>query len=316
MLYEELVKYAKQYATLFNSGLKNIEIARKLGLKASQLSKRVKNLFMNGLLIEYYNVFVDKLLKPSWIYIIEQKQRTSISNCFNKSNYPKPTITYYSPVPRPTYIMYYISYSGTSSSDEPLPLSMINVRKCRVTSYGLINNVIIPYEDYINNKIYILERAINSNDYLFERIDYMDEYIAKTFFIASNPPLTNHGILYIVWKALMNENISKHVFKNHYYKHLRNTIVYKRILYRPYNREYAILEYVSVEPVLMFEELINDFLDKGLIVGVDQIHIISYEPLILIAHIWVNSEKLWNPEVLVHEAPNTYYNIWLVKQIV
>jgi hypothetical protein len=310
------VRSAKQYATLFNSGLKNIEIAEKLGLKASQLSKRVKNLFINGLLIEYYNVFIDKLLKPSWIYIIEQKQRTSISKCFNTGNYPKPTVTYYSPIPRPTYIMYYLSHPGTSLGDEPLPFSIINVRKCRVSSYGLINNVVIPYEDYVNNKIYVLEKAINSNDYPSERIDYMDEYIAKTFFIASNPPITNHGTLDIVLKILMNENISKHVFRNHYYKHLRNTIIYKRILYRPYNREYAILEYVSVEPILMFEELINNFLNKGLIVGIDQIHIISYEPLILVAHIWVNPEKLWDPEVLVYETPNTYYNIWLVKQIV
>lgn len=307
--------YAKQYAFLYNKGLKHIEIANKLKIPPSTLSKKIKNYFINGLLLEYYNVFIDKLMLDSWVYIFILNQRTKLSRCFTNRNFPKPTIMYYSPLPRPTYILYYLSYkSGRGEEPEPIPLTCLDLRLCRVKVYGSVKETIVPIEDYVNRKI-SLTSTIRSRHYSVSEIDDVDDYISRLFYIVSNPPLKNYKLRRLV-EEIVSKNMTLHVFRNHYYKHINRNIVHRRILYRGYPRTYAIIQITSSGPLLLVEAVLNDMFDKGLLIGIDQVNIISYEPSILIIHAWVDPDKVWDEKIVFDNVPNIYYDIFIVKHII
>ncbi|ADI32292.1 hypothetical protein [Staphylothermus hellenicus] len=305
--------YAKQYAYLYNKGLKHVEIASVLQIPSSTLSRKIKNYFRNGILLEYYNVFIDKLILDSWIYIIILSQRTKLSKCFKK-NIPKPTITYYSPLPRPTYILYYLSYKS-SRPENPEPISMLDIdlSLCRVKVYGAIKETIIPRENYINKKIN-LTHTIRSKNQEVSGIDDIDDYIGRLFYLVSNPPLKNYKLRNLV-EEIFSKNSTLHIFRNHYYKRLYKAIIYKRIVYRRYPRVYAIIQTTLSGSLLNLESMLNDMLNKGLLIGVDQVNVISYEPLILILHAWIDPDIVWNNDIVLDYLPNIFYDIYVVKQI-
>ncbi len=303
---------AKNYSLLSSMGFSQKEVSSLLGLPQSLLSRKIRRLNEHGYVLEYYNVFLDKLVYPTWIYFIESTQRTPLSKCFMDKNFYAPDLLFFSPICRSTYIAYYISrkYKDSEESSGPIRLDSIDYTKCRI-HYDYIKETIIPIEDFIDKRIYVLNGIRSSNFNV--TADVYDDYIARLFFILTNPPMKYYGLMKLVERITIN-TFALDVFKNHYYSHVREKIVFKRYLYRKKPREYAILRIISTSFTLV-EELLNEMFANQLIIGIDQIFVLSYQPVSLVIHCWVDPEKIWDNSIVLEEFSNTYYYIYLVRRI-
>ena len=303
---------AKNHSLLSSMGFSQKEVSSLLGLSQSFLSRKIRRLNEYGYVLEYYNVFLDKLVYPTWIYFIESTQRMPLSKCFIDKNFYAPDLLFFSPINRSTYIAYYISrkHKDSEESSGPLKLDSIDYTKCRI-HYDYVKETIIPIEDFVDEKIYILNGIRSSNFNV--TVDVYDDYIARLFFILTNPPIKYYGLMKLVKRMTIN-TFALDVFKNHYYSHVREKIVFKRYLYRKKPREYVILRIISTSFNLV-EELLNEMFANQLIIGIDQIFVLSYQPVSLVIHCWVDPEKIWDDSIVLEEFSNTYYYIYLVRRI-
>ncbi len=290
--------FAITYADLYNKGYKYSEIAAKLGLSKSSLSRRVSLLYERGILYTYYNIYLDKLLSPSWFYILKLYRRVVFNKCIDL---PRPTIAYYTPYPRPTYMLYYIAYGS-----KPFGRNDINNDVCEIIVESSVEKVLQPTEHYSVREIFFIE---DNNHY---EVDDIDEYIARIIYRFSNPPLSIKDI-YRFLVEVITKYISYNVFKNHFYRHLYKRIVKKRIIYRETDQYSVILVYSSSKND--FIKTVKQLYVNGIVNGVDQVNVLSLEPFIAVMHCWVDRNALWNDKIIHEDIKYTRYYIYLVKQV-
>ncbi len=290
---------AKIIVEKYNSGEKITDISKQLGLSPSTLSRRIKELFYTGIIREYYNIALEKLLAPSWIYIIKTKQRISLNKCFYSRIVPD--IVFWSPYPRPTYVLYFLS-----RKNDPIDYKAITPF-CELVVQGKIAKTIIPEEKPISGTIEIRE-----NNQFQEVNDDVDELILKFIFKYVNPPRIGEVKLH---KKILDLSymIPPASIKYHYYNHVYKKAIVKRLIYRPYGR-YAIMFVVS-EGTEILHGLIRVLTANGLLVGVDQIFVLSTIPAVAVLHVWINEEKAWDPDNHHKFLGHVYYEIIPMEKI-
>ena len=290
---------AKIIVEKYNSGEKNTEISKQLGLSPSTLSRRIKELLHKGIIREYYNIALEKLLAPSWVYIIKTKQRISFKKCFSSKIVPD--VIFWSPYPRPIYILYFLS-----RKDDPIDYKTITPF-CELTVHGRIARTIVPEEKPISGTI-----EIAGNQQFKEVYDDIDEIILKFIFRYINPPRI--GEIKLHKKILeLSYMLPPTSIKYHYYNHIYKKAVIKRLIYRPFGR-YAIMFVVS-EGTAILHGLIQELSTNGLLIGVDQIFVLSTIPTVAILHVWINEEKAWDPDNHHKFLGHVYYEIIPAEKI-
>lgn len=290
---------AKIIVEKYNSGERLIDISRQLGITPSTLSRRVRELFYKGIIREYYNIALEKLLAPSWVCVIKAKQRISFEKCFSSKIVPD--VIFWSPYPRPTYILYFLS-----RRDDPIDYKTITPL-CELTVHGRIVRTIVPEEKPISGTIEI------AGDKQFRKVnDDIDETILKFMFRYINPPRVGNIKLHkkILELSYMFPLAS---IKYHYYNHIYGKAVIKRMIYRPFGR-YAVMFVVSDGAEVLYG-LIRELSMNGLLVGVDQIFILSTIPVVAILHVWINEDKAWDPDNYHRFLGHIYYEIMPVEKI-
>ncbi len=297
------------YADLRNYGYSNREIAMEIGIPQSTLSKKISTWFRNGLLLDYYNVYLDKLMYPIEVCILVFNQRISIESVIYKKH---PLTVYFSPIPKPTYFIYrriyfedhYMNYSFYKNNYKDV---------YRVILCSVVEKTLIPREEYVNSKIelnYNDDSCINSS-YI---IDEYDQYLAETLFKYYNPPISVKGS--VVISKELTSMMRDSLYRNHYYRHLRNKLVKKRIIVRDLTKlEYSIL-LVYTNSLSKLIDIIYTLHNREIIGGVDQVNFISTEPVIALIHSWINRDKYWRHEVNHEYFSETRYDIYLIKQII
>jgi len=294
--------YAMKYADLYNSGLRASDIAKMLGLSLSGLSRRLKKWFNGGVLYKYYNVLVDVAVNlKTRAYVVSLNQRLPIYECIDM---PRPMLMYYSPIPRPTYIAYYMA-----RREEYPKINDVNTSICRIVVSGDIERVLQPIEHYSERKVEftLSHRSVELDD--------VDEYIIRFFFSVFNPPV--QGSISVNDIAnLLARFIPPGVFRNHYYRHVYNRVVKKRILYRePGTSRYcvAIVYGRGIDAVI---ELLAELYSKRILLGIDQVNFVSSEPAIALVHVWVNLDIIWNHAYSHAKFEHAKYEIYPVKPVI
>lgn len=299
------------YADLRNSGYTDREIARKIGISSSYLSKIVGLWTEQGVLLKYYNVLLDKLPDSIQICMYTLDQRISISSFLYSMH---PLTIYFSPFPRPTYIVYRRSGRSSSKSLEAIdcPLSCEPSSKSlwRLVLSGVVEMAIAPLETYADPKIELLA----SSGQLSLDLDEYDQYIAEQFFKYFNPPAPlNYSA-----RALANSisNLLKgYTYKNHYYRHLFNKVIKKRFIVRDISSlDYAVLVLYSSD-LNSSLKILSSLYSKELLAGIDQVNFISLDPAIAVAHCWIDRDSVWTSDLVHSHFENSRYEIYQVRQI-
>jgi len=287
------------YADMVNEGYRERDIALKLGVSPSSLSRRINRLFEQGLLHQYYNVLLDKLRSPTWIYVFRMYQRTGFEKCISA---PTPSVAYYSPIPSPTYILYYIGYPT-----QPIDENALNNEVCRMEISGVVEKVHIPYENYTLKNIELRDPVDDAY-----RVDDYDETISRYMFWYMNPPEPGRYVFNYL-SSMLSEYSTPSSFKNHFYRHVLGKIVYKRLIYREPSTYSIIISYAESKNFLY--KLVKKLYSNNILVGVDQVNVVSTEPYVVLIHGWVNVENMWETGNVHEYLKYMTYNIYIVKKI-
>lgn len=297
------------YADLRNSGFSNREIASKLNIPESAVSRKINQWFQQGFLLTYYNVYLDKLLYPIELSVIELNQRVSIDTYLYQIH---PLTIYYSPLPKPTYFIYRRKYSEIDENYVNRVVQEGVCKKlCRVTIKGVIEKTIEPREEYCYSRI-TLENTLDNREEL--NVDEHDQFLAEMFFKYFNPPVSpieSNSFLIRSIQDLVRTN----TYRNHYYRHLYNKLVKKRIVIRDFAKlDYSIIV-LYTESLSSFYQVIYSLWSREIIEGIDQVNFISTDPVIAIIHCWISRDKYWSHETTHEVFFNTRYDIHIVKQV-
>ena len=292
---------ASLYADLRNSGLRNIDIAKKLSVSNPTLSRMVSRWFSEGVLYSYYNISLEHLTKPAHVYVFTVDQRIDLKDLRIIRH---STVSYYSPLPRPTYICYCIACNEPVYDDRLFMNDMFS----EMIS-GIVKKTLFPVEHYTRRSIDFIgsSKPVKVDDY--------DEYIVRVLFKLSNPPLTGQDELRLIHHVI-TRYMSFTTFKNHYYRHVFNKLVRRRIVFRGFeNSVYAIMLIYS-NSLNNAEKLLRELYIRGILNGVDQVNVVEVDPTIALAHVWVNEDYLWNENISHEYIGYTKYDIYFVKPII
>ncbi len=293
----------RTFADLYNRGLSIKEIAKNFKISVSALHRRIDKWFREGYLMYYYNVLLHKMNNPISICILSFNQRIYV---LRKIRMLKPITIYYSPLPRPTYLFY---FDGDCLEVERV-FSLEHSRgMCKNILCGRIESSLLIFENYTK---YNIELLIDSDE---EKLrDDIDEFIVETYFKLFNPPLEGR-----IYKDIISEIMRRYlgisIYRNHYYRHVYNRAVKKRIIYRQIDRlKYALLT-IYAPDLTSVKEMLMELYKMEIIGGVDQVNVISFDPFIAITHSWVDKDKLWVESLTHDHFNNSKYEIYLVKRI-
>lgn len=294
----------KIFADLYNRGFTINEIAKKFNLSTSSLSRRLDKWLREGCLMYYYNVELHKIDIPISICILAFNQRMDV---LRKIRMIKPIAVFYTPIPRSTYIVY---FEGECHDISKVFLTELQKNSYKIVLCGRIENSPFIFEKY---REYDLQLIFDTGDEYAR--DDIDRFIMETYFSLFNPPSTGR-----IYKSLIMEIMRRYVgvniYRNHYYRHLYNKIIRRRIIYREIDKlEYAILT-LYTKNYMGARNILLELYRLNIIGGVDQISVISSDPFIAVSHLWINKDNLWY-EKLVHKYfENSKYEIYIVKKIV
>jgi len=290
------------FADLRNQGLSVAKIASKLGVNYRYLNRLANKWFRDGILLEYYNTALHKLEKGVSVAVIAFNQRIPVYNLVKSV---EPLSAYYTPIPKPVLILYFETDCNTFV--EKLARSSISRFSTIVLCEKLANSMRVR-EVYSELAVKLeLDKNVNKVN------DGFDELIVKTYFQACNPPLQASCNAKAISKYL-KQYMKVSTFKNHFYRHVREVAVWKRVLYRPINREYGIL-LLQAPCTETGESLISKLAELGLIVGVDAVNMLSADPFIAILHVWFDPDKVWDPGLTHNKAEYAKYELYVVEKI-
>ncbi|MET1159829.1 MAG: hypothetical protein ABWW65_02600, partial [Thermoprotei archaeon] len=123
---------AIKYVDYRNQGFSLREISSMIQIPLTSLMRRIKRLYKEGFIYKYYNVIFSNIKNYyTYIYVLELRQRISLSYCIHGL---KPTLIYYSPLPKPLFILYYLVTRDSLNLD-------IDTSICRILLGGLVENV-------------------------------------------------------------------------------------------------------------------------------------------------------------------------------
>ncbi|MET1160640.1 MAG: hypothetical protein ABWW65_06740, partial [Thermoprotei archaeon] len=152
------------------------------------------------------------------------------------------------------------------------------------------------------------------NKKLSIEIDDFDATLARLLYIYSNPPSNHYGSI----KQLLHrfsDIIPYSVARNHYYRHLYGKIIIPRLIYRNvYESTYSVIiirSHSTTSAINTLEQLYRN----GILTGVDQINILSNDPFLVIAHVWISKKYL--KQYNFNHEPVKYldYGIYTVEPI-
>lgn len=285
------------YADYLNRGYRLNELSELTGVSPSTLTNRLKKFFNRGLLKLYYNVIFQRLPIGIRFLAVSLSRRQKMDRCIeNKID----LITgFYTPTPTLTYFIY---VNQTSSGEIEF-----NTCECRVLFDENVLSSLIPVENYVEKRIELYEpdRALNY-------VDDDDLAIVKDILRYYNPPpLGNIDYIKLSKALYSNEEFGRR--KMHFYKHVLNKLVVKRVLYRePSSYSITIIYANGLKETAC---LLNDLVAKGLIKGVDQVNVISLNPFIAIAHCWVNEVLLWDTNFIEEHKGIYRYEVFVVRRM-
>ncbi|MEM1634912.1 MAG: helix-turn-helix domain-containing protein [Thermosphaera sp.] len=282
---------------LYNEGASLKEVSKKLGLKPSHISHLISKGFENEVLFKYYNILMKPLgsRRPTFL-MIEMTQKAEVSACID--NKRRILSIYYSFSRKPLLVMYILERA-------PIPEEVleINTQICNIVFSGTVEDVIIPLENYTERRI---DFKLIDESQLVPPKDSIDELIIFEMYNLFNPPLQGNvrvtDILAHISKKYMLKNI---LF--HYYNHVKD-LTYPRLIYRT-GGVYSLARIVSPTISLM-SRLVNTLFKNGLLVGVDQINLLSKQPAIAVLHGWFDPFKLNDPRVHHETIESSTYEIY------
>jgi len=290
------------FADLRNQGLSVAGIAGKLGVNYRYLNRLANKWFRDGILLEYYNTALHKLENGVSVAVIAFNQRIPVYSLVKSV---EPLSAYYTPLPKPVLILYF--EAECNALIEKLARSTISRFTTIALCEKLVNSMIV-HEVYSKLSIKLeLDRSVGRVS------DSFDELIVKTYFQACNPPIQASCNAKAVLEYL-KQYMKASTFKNHFYRHVREVAIWKRVLYRPINRDYGIL-LLQAPCIETGESLISKLAELGLIVGVDIVNMLSTDPFIAILHVWFDPDKVWDPGLFHNEAEYAKYELYVVEKI-
>lgn len=295
--------FIHKYLELLDYGLKDKDIAYKMGFSPSSLSRRLNRLYDRGLLRIYFNVFLDRLRSKTWVYMVSFNQRISVDKCMENIRVYRPTTVYYSPIPRPTYILYYVAVGR-----EPLREDDLDREYCDIELSGPIENVAQPIEKPGRRDVYFKysHDIFTTNNIV---VDDIDEYISKIFYKVFNPPMIGRRILSVLTEKITHY-IPPNVFRYHYYSHLYGKVIRKRIIFRePSIYSLVILHTTSLEKL---EKILSILYEKNILNGIDQVNILSEEPITALVHCWIREDNIWSHNIIHKNISDTRYDVYPV----
>jgi len=290
------------FADLRNQGLSVTEIAGKLGVNYRYLNRLANKWFRDGVLLEYYTTALHKLEKEVSVAVVAFNQRLPV---YNLVKGVEPLSAYYTPLPKPVLILYFESDCNTFA--EKLARSAVS-RFAAITLCEKLVNSMKVREVYGKLSVKLeLDKSVDKVS------DDFDELIVKTYFQACNPPIQASCNAKAVLEYL-KQYMKVSTFKNHFYRHVKGVAVWKRVLYRPINRDYGIL-LLQTPCIEIGENLISKLAELGLIVGVDAANVLSTDPFIAVLHVWFDPDKVWDPGLSHDKAEHAKYELYVVEKI-
>lgn len=285
------------YADYLNRGYKLRDLSEFTKVSPSTLTNRLKKFFSKGLLKVYYNVIFQKLPIKVRFIAVSFNHRQRIDKCIgNKLD----LITgFYTPTPTLTYFIYVNQRFGEEIE--------FNTGRCRVVLDEEICSSLIPIENYVGKKI-----ELHKPDETRQTMDEQDlEIVREIFHYFNPPPFGNLSYIKLI-KGLNNPSGFRRK-KIHFYKHVLNKLVVKRILYREPSSYSIIIIYSNGLKETTY--LLNNLVAKGFLKGVDQVNVISFNPFIAVVHCWINEELLWDTNYVDEWKDHYRYEVYLVKRI-
>jgi len=290
---------------LLNNHEKIADVVKELNIPRSTLYNYIRRMIMKGYYTRYYTVYLHRLSEPLTTSIIILSQRVYASSLLRKL---KPVTIYYSPYPKPTYIIY--SDMDCDELEQVLYSSRYaDILEIRVCSF--IEESLVIREVYSKQSV-VLQR----DQGVYEKVqDYIDDYIAKIFFKLYNPPLNIYEKTAAI-KDIARKYIGINVFRNHFYRHVYNKVVFKRYIYRDTSRYNYTVMYLQCSSLNLAEQLLNKLFNMGILGGIDQANVLSFDPFTAVLHIWIDEENLWDVN-MTHEYFNiAKYDFYIVKQVI
>jgi len=290
---------------LLNNYEKIADVVKEMNIPRSTLYNYIRRMILKGYYIKYYSAYLHRISEPLIASIITLNQRIYATSFLKKL---KPVTIYYTPYPKPTYIIY--SDMDCDGLEQILYSSryadILEIKVCSIIEESLI------IREVYSKRSVILQR----DQSVYEKTqDYIDDFITKIFFKLFNPPL-NIDEKRMIIKNIARRNIGVNVFRNHFYRHVYNKTVFKRYIYRDINRyRYAVM-FIQSSNLNVVEQLLNRLIDLKILGGVDHANVLSFDPFTAVFHIWVDDDSLWDDSV-IHEYFNLVkYDFYIVKQVV
>jgi len=288
-------------ADLYNRGLTTSKISEVLGIRHQVLSRLASRWFNEGILAEYFNTALHKLRNEISVAAIALNQRL---NVLESIKLVKPIAVYFSPLPKPVYIAY---FEETCTDLEEAFLERISHVALNIVHCGKVESSPRVFEEYVN---YNLRLEILDDDKV---IDDIDELIVKIYFQIFNPPPIGYHYRDIVLKSI-EQHMKLSTYRNHFYRHVNKKAVWWRVLHRPLAKRYGIL-LVHSPSIVEAQSVILKLKEADVIVGVDQVNVISMDPFIGVVHAWVDEERLWSELHNHREIKYAKYELYLVKRL-
>ncbi|WP_440059862.1 hypothetical protein ACSU1N_01480 [Thermogladius sp. 4427co] len=278
--------------------LRNIrEACNRLGIPYHRLARIINHAMEQGVLYEYYNTGLHRI-KQVEFYIVTMSQKTLPKLCLNTLG---PSIVYYSFTSRPLFLVYVFN----KSIGEGLVLDGFRKRVCKTLLQGTVKNVLVPLKKNGFLELVEFDSLVEGNSV----IDPVDEAILYTIFRQYNPATKSLKTRELY--EYTGLGISYPSFLNHYYRHVRNKLIRKRLVFKQ-SGSYAIM-IVSGPNIPVLRDLLTELLNLKILTSIDQVNLLESSPTIAVVHAWVNPFNLYSTHIY-HEIYNfTSYEIFLVQ---
>lgn len=274
---------------MLNKGFKKSEVAEKLGIHPSILSTRLSRGLKYSYIIEYYIVDLASLPDPSYYYIVESHQRINVGDYFRDV---KPDIILWNPIPRPTYLLLYLS---------PLREPVVEYDAyVKVRESGRIESTYRVLIDEDGNTILEKVKGLGIRDYY----DYIISVsIAKLY----TPPLATYTLRELA--NLLLKYVGKNTFYYHWYNHLYNRVIYKQYVYiSSMNPTYCMVN-VSLAEEHILHVVIDELYGNGILSAIEVVYMTGREPYSYIVLGWCDRGRLYDYRVMHGRINNAFYEI-------